>query len=545
MPLLVPLRLGCLLLERLRLGRLRRGLRCLLAERAGNVLVLFGLAALPLVGAAGLAIDSILAYTTRENLQRSLDAAALAAGRSMEPGNRSADARSYLYSNFNGSTDIAAISSFTFTEDTRNDTVTLSATAAMPTHFMGIFGIDQVEVAASTEIKRELHQMELALVLDNTGSMAGAPFTAMQRAAKDLVDIVYGANDTHPNLFVSLVPFVAVVNVGAQHADWINGGKSTIDALPGKGVSPWRGCVLARPAPCDETDDTPSVRRFDPFRYPDDIDNDWGAPRSPAFIETAAAGNGAYGPNLGCGQAILPLTASKATVQTALDAMTAWARGGTAGNEGTAWAWRVLSPKWRGLWGGDTPADRPFDYDPNRTDKVVVILTDGANAVFDWPSQWFPSTYADRQGRYDYCGGEAPPSYNIGAWRFDFNRNNKYDKATDDCPFGTTAAKFQAPGGSDYTAYRRLWDFAGAGATVATGRTIFDQKQARLCAKMKAEKIIIYSITFGSAPDAQAKTLYQNCASKPEFYFHSPDNARLRTVFRTIGQQLSSLRISR
>ena len=51
-------------------------------------------------------------------------------------------------------------------------------------------------------------------MLDNTGSMAGAPFTTMQAAAKDLVDIVYGGNDTNPNLYVAVVPFVSVVNIG-------------------------------------------------------------------------------------------------------------------------------------------------------------------------------------------------------------------------------------------------------------------------------------------------------------------------------------------
>ena len=76
------------------------------------------------------------------------------------------------------------------------DELVLSATAVMPTRFMRLFGQDTVTVAATTRINREIRQMELALVLDNTGSMWGTPFTTMQAAAKDLVDIVYGDVET-------------------------------------------------------------------------------------------------------------------------------------------------------------------------------------------------------------------------------------------------------------------------------------------------------------------------------------------------------------
>ena len=61
---------------------------------------------------------------------------------------------------------------------------------------------------------------------------------------------------------------------------------------------------------------------------------------------------------------------------------------------------------------------------------------------------------------------------------------------------------------------------------------------------MKTEGIIIYTITFGARPSTSTQTLYRELRHAPEFYFHSPDNATLRTVFRTIGLQLSNLRIA-
>jgi hypothetical protein len=169
-----------------------------------------------------------------------------------------------------------------------------------------------------------------------------------------------------------------------------------------------------------------------------------------------------------------------------------WHRGGTACNLGIVWGWRVLSPRWRGLWGGDTPNTRPLYYDASDTDKVVVMLTDGDNNV------------------YDHNGG--------------------------------------GPRGSDFTAYGRLHDasFMGPGttATVAQGRVNLDTRMTTVCTRMKAEGILIYTITFGTQPTVSTQKLYRACASRPEYYYHSPDNATLRTVFRSIGIQLSNLRIA-
>jgi Flp pilus assembly protein TadG len=477
---------------------LRQMLRRLGRDERGNAAMIFGLCALPLAAGAGLAIDTLLAYSVEDQLQKSLDAAGLAAGRTALPENVEADARSYFTTNFTSGPRLATLDADDLQIEVSEvgDELVLSATAVMPTRFMRLFGQDTVTVAATTVINREIRQMELALVLDNTGSMWGAPFTAMQTAAKDLVDIVYGDVETNPNLFVAVVPFVANVNIGSQHWDWLQTAdpqrryRSGESAVNPYAPSTWKGCVMARAGGLDQTDDPPSVAAFSSFLYPDDTDNDWGAPRNPPTDERLNARNDAYGPNLGCGPAILPLVQSKATVDASLDGMGAWSRGGTSGNEGLAWGWRVLSPRWRGLWGGDTPNTRPLDYDASDTDKVVVMLTDGNNEVYDHP------------------------------------------------PTG--------PRGSDYTAFGRLNDpsFMGPGRTRAQGVTEWNTRMGNVCARMKNEGIIIYTITFGATPSVATQNLYRNCATRSEFYYHSPDNATLRSVFRSIGVQLSNLRIA-
>lgn len=476
--------------------RLRRWLREFARDVRGNVAILFGLSVIPLAAAAGLAVDAVLAYTVEDELQRALDAAGLAAGRTALPEHIEADARAYFESNLASGAALAA-SSTAFSVEVSPDgfQLTLTATAHMPTAFMRVFGMDDVTLTASTVINRQVRQMELALVLDNTGSMLGSPFTAMQSAAKELVEIVYGDHETHANLYVAVVPFVAVVNVGPAHTAWLAAGDPAIAGTAYK-PSAWKGCVMARTTgkgdnqDYDQTDDPPAVRAFQGYLYPDASDNDWGAPRSPPVREQLTAYNDGYGPNLGCGPPILPLTASRTAVLAALDGMGPWHRGGTAGNEGVAWGWRVLSPRWRGLWGGATPGSRPLDYDVADNDKVVVMLTDGNNNVYDHP------------------------------------------------PAG--------PRGSDHTSMGRLADFMhSSSATAAQGKTEWDNRMLNVCGRMKARGVIVYTITFGSTPSSSTKTLYRTCATKPAFYFHSPTNGELRNIFRTIGMQLSNLRISR
>ncbi len=74
---------------------------------------------------------------------------------------------------------------------------------------MRVFGHDTMTVSARSVIQRETTGMELALVMDNTGSMwDSAAFNACRHAAHDLIDILYGDEDEIDNLWVSLVPYV-------------------------------------------------------------------------------------------------------------------------------------------------------------------------------------------------------------------------------------------------------------------------------------------------------------------------------------------------
>ena len=145
-----------------------------------------------MVGAVGLAIDSSLGYLLKARMSKSLDAAGLAAGRKALDDDAEEIARAYFDANFGEDLGDIELTDFEFELDDEQRHVTLSAEATTPTYFMRVFGHDEMNVSARTVIERQTTGMELALVMDNTGSMwnsdtktnlAGTPFEAMQDAA--------------------------------------------------------------------------------------------------------------------------------------------------------------------------------------------------------------------------------------------------------------------------------------------------------------------------------------------------------------------------
>jgi Flp pilus assembly protein TadG len=80
--------------------RLRRIRRAVLADQAGSAALIVALAIVPTFGAVGLAIDSSMGYMLKSRMSKSLDAAALAAGRVALSDDAEDVAREYFDTNF-------------------------------------------------------------------------------------------------------------------------------------------------------------------------------------------------------------------------------------------------------------------------------------------------------------------------------------------------------------------------------------------------------------------------------------------------------------
>ena len=149
----------------------------ILRDRRGVAAVFLAVALVPVIGAVGLAVDSSLGYLLKTRMSKSLDAAGLAAGRIALDDNAEDAAREFFDANFGKDANLGniALTDFDFELDATEHFVTLSATATAPTYFMRVFGHDMMTVSARTVVERQTTGMELALVIDNTGSLWADP----------------------------------------------------------------------------------------------------------------------------------------------------------------------------------------------------------------------------------------------------------------------------------------------------------------------------------------------------------------------------------
>lgn len=519
-------------------------MRWLYLDQRGVVAMITALAVIPLFASLGLAIDGARGYLLQSRLSYAIDAAGLAGGRAFDTDLREEDILQFFEANFpEGYMDSSLVGGVpTIVFDDAANTITIEATATIPTRLMSIAGIDEMTVSARTVIQRQLPGMELVLVMDNTGSMrGGGKIGAMKDAATDLVNILYGDRETVDEFWIGLVPYAATVNIGNGRISWMDGFNPN-SFQP----SSWKGCIEARSYPNDSNDARPQVEKWQPFLWPSTLeqypnphhaagaggydeddpdtwgeylngDNQWDPDGAQSDLkEDNGDQNNGTGPNLGCGPAITPLIASKTNVLEAIDEMLPWHRGGTMANLGLAWGWRALSPEWRSRWGGATPAELPQDYGLSNLTKAVILLTDGQNQWYDWPG-----TTWSVDGETHYSG--IPGS-------------NKYPDDYDN--------DFKAAWpGADYTAYGRLSEGRLGTTSNSAANVVIDNRMLELCTAMKAQGIVIYTITF-QLNNSTTQQLYRNCATSEDFYFNSPSNSDLQQVFVQIADELSELRIA-
>ncbi|MGF1610113.1 MAG: pilus assembly protein TadG-related protein [Kiloniellales bacterium] len=310
------------------------------ADRRAAVAVLLSVAIVPLMALLGVATDAGRAYMVQMRLSQAVDSAALAGGRAFSEAYQANDIDRYFVGNFPSGYLDATVQPLTISVNEVDGTVEVIASAEVPTTFLRVVNVDQITVKARAVVKRAVRGMELAMVLDVTGSMAGSKITSLRNAANSLVEILYGDRETVNDLWVAVVPFAARVNF-QPHDDWMQ-------SLP----SPWNGCGNPRSGALATNDAPPSSGKWPQFD---------GRP-----------GNIYYGcPSVSA----LPLTAEKSTITATIDALEA--AGSTRTDIGMVWGWRVLSPQWRDLWGGDPTL--PLDYDTPLMEKVAIIMTDGEN----------------------------------------------------------------------------------------------------------------------------------------------------------------------
>ncbi|HYD31852.1 MAG TPA: pilus assembly protein TadG-related protein [Azospirillaceae bacterium] len=219
------------------LERVSRGLRQWRDDRRGAIAIQFAFLVVPVTVLAFGLVDLNRMNTQKYNLQDSLDAAALYAARSDADTDAElqAEGQKALMANLQ-MMDGAQLVSSSFELD--GVTVIARAEMKLPAVVSNLWTNQDLTVRVNTEVMRNSKNVEVALVLDVTGSMEGQPIVDLRNAAAELVDIVVKEQQTPFYSKVAIVPYSMGVNVG-EYADDVRG---SIPAARGiSSITWWKG----------------------------------------------------------------------------------------------------------------------------------------------------------------------------------------------------------------------------------------------------------------------------------------------------------------
>ncbi|MEX0853719.1 MAG: pilus assembly protein [Bauldia sp.] len=510
-------------------------LRSLWRCRSGNVAMMFALAIIPLFGVVGAAVDYTRISRAQLRLADALDAALLSVGSQPEMTDKQAFAavdawmHAHLDTGWTGAWQLASL-----TQD--GGKLTAVATTVVDMTLARLLGVDQVPVRVLSEAIRSLGKLELAMVLDNTGSMKGTKIATLKTAAGELVDSLAKTTKKPEDLRIALVPFSQTVNVGPgyEKASWLDAAGDSasakslflgqtvnrLDLFKAVGAA-WGGCVETLAMPYEIEAAAPDPAKPDtlyvPYFAPDEPGNKVSGGYNNSYLKdsplkavkdalaaqglpadqpdfqllqgdvqkytgtpssgTTGAFGYQYGPNSGCEIApLLRLSTNTTAVQQAINAMIA--NGNTDIPIGLTWGWNVLAPS--------GPFGDGVAYGDDEWTKVVVLMTDGNNE--------------------NQVGNLEDQSY--------------------------------------YSGIGYIWQgrIGATSADKATRTKLRDGRLGEICAKMKAEGVVIYTVRV-EVKNGSSDVLLK-CATEPENFYDVDDVGDLVAVFADIGGKIQKLRLA-
>jgi Flp pilus assembly protein TadG len=311
----------------------------------GTTAILFAVSLIPMLAAAGAAIDFISFYNTRNHMQAALDAGSLAGATAS--GASTADRVQIATDTFNANMNAADLANSTIKVNFKPNAKTVEGTASlqMPTTLMSLVGIDAMDVGANSEVSIPTNKnAEIAFVLDYSGSMteyAGGEvkYVAMRDAVTKLVNNLTATNSD--KLKFALVPFSDQVLTDIPN-QFVYG-----QAGPGM----WTGCTLDNPSPYNLTDVPPTSGDG----------SKWNQPVSRRSICSVYASN-----NL----KLRPLSNDFSGLKSQIASMTPYHYTHIA--LGVQFGYQVLSPN--GIFNA---SGKVAKYNDSNTIKYLVVLTDG------------------------------------------------------------------------------------------------------------------------------------------------------------------------
>jgi len=320
----------------------RRDAAAFRTDRCGNVAITFAVAAIPVFGLVGAAVDYSRANSARTAMQVALDTAALTVAKealNLPSGQVQVKAKSYFNAQFNRP-DVKNLNlTFSMVSNGPGDfTVVAEATGYIDASIVQVIGKKTIDLRTTAQVRWGFKGLELALALDNTGSMAQKnKITELKSAVKLLFSILKANSKVSGDTKIAVIPFNTVVNIGT---DFVSAPWMSFDTTVT--TSNWNGCVADRDQPNDVKDTTPNGS-------------------SSTMFPAALCGTLAKA---------IPLTGDWDALNAMVDTMTP--TGMTNVTIGMAWGWHALTQS--------EPFTQAQPVKPD-VEKVMILLTDGLNTA--------------------------------------------------------------------------------------------------------------------------------------------------------------------
>ncbi len=387
-----------------------------LKNNSGNMAIMFSLAAVPLLLAAGAATDLLRANNANTLLQAATDAAALA-GAGAKNHNMSEGQLTMVVNNFIGSNKAADIlKSVTIQKsgyDKKTGIFSVKLSGKVQTTFMALAGYPTMDAIGYSEVELGSGALELVMALDTTGSMnSEGRLDALKVAANDLVAKLLKDKSADAYIKVGMVPFADYVNVGVANRNkfWVD-----VPADTQKNEC-WTTYPNATYSNC-HMETVNGSNDGVPVTYQQNVcDTNTGAAVQQCGLvdykwygvvgsrsnglDTKIVGSGAKYPgliNVGGPQAITEMTDSQSTLVANINSLTANSE--TYIPSGLLWGWELLSSV-DAFTGVKTKAEMTA----LKGTKAMVLMTDGDNTrSADYPYHWGNNAAAADQKTKELC----------------------------------------------------------------------------------------------------------------------------------------------
>ena len=350
-----------------RLSHIRQHLLNYISDRSGNVGMMLGIALVPLLIVVGAAIDYTKMASQVQTAQDTVDAAVLHAAHeyyqtySRENAGSAGNfaANFHLKSNSPGGEFVVS----TVVDRVDNGSLTLKSTISGTSDhtFMSIFGNPDTDWTTTAFSEVSVPQVEIVMVIDASASMRGEKLDQLKSSMEDFFNNIapYRQGDSH--VAISLIPFAENVNFGQAASQWVHPSEN----------GAFDGCfkVLDTDRPRSLT---PAVLGGSGGRF-----NDPYCPPSESEVVLFATDKD-------------PLIEHVRNLEVGF---------GTHTERAMTWGERLLDNNWRN-------SARQFSENApirvrNETQKIVILLTDGAIAVFDEDQDGNAEPRAQRRANSD------------------------------------------------------------------------------------------------------------------------------------------------